>query len=167
MTQGEPHIGYKRASKGRIVVLEIRGQNNEDREGIVNKRFAKMRCSEALVKRIYDIRDEWIEYDKARSCHDYDFVYRVGQIITPDSYDENPNKVCANGIHYFLSEHAARNFFSKRTRLKKSEYFVTYHNNGRMREECTLGARAHRSYKKWDAKGMLVTWSRCPLTKRL
>ena len=34
--------------------------------------------------------------------------YAVGEVVVPDGYDANPNKVCTNGIHCFLSKAEAK-----------------------------------------------------------
>lgn len=36
-----------------------------------------------------------------------DYQYRVGTVATPDSYDNNPNAECTNGIHCFLTREEA------------------------------------------------------------
>jgi antitoxin component YwqK of YwqJK toxin-antitoxin module len=103
------HIGYKKCRNDRIVVLEILGETNEGRSNVVDRNHAKMRCSKALVLRIYDMHDESIEYDEAFGIHQYHvaFRYGVGEIVEPDSFNENIESVCTNGIHYFLSESTA------------------------------------------------------------
>ena len=34
-------------------------------------------------------------------------IYEVGAIVKPDSYDPDPSKSCANGIHFFVSRREA------------------------------------------------------------
>jgi antitoxin component YwqK of YwqJK toxin-antitoxin module len=101
------NVGYKKACDNRIVVLEILGKNNENRKSIVNRDYAKMRCSEARVLDIYSIDDFEKKFTEAKSLHNADFIYRVGEIVRPLKYNSNIETVCGGGIHYFLSREAA------------------------------------------------------------
>lgn len=104
-------IGYKKARNDLIVKLEILGVNNEERKDIVDKNFAKMRCSEARVLAIYHMFTKK-QQKYAFSIHDSNFKYTSHEIVKPmaadkGSYYRDINEVCASGIHYFLSEDAA------------------------------------------------------------
>jgi uncharacterized protein DUF5758 len=102
------HIGYKKCQGGRIVELEILGEHNEDREDIIDKDYAKMRCSMARVLKIMAFWDETKTFDTACGLHDLSFVYRVGEIVEPtEDFDRDLDKVCASGIHYFLTKEPA------------------------------------------------------------
>lgn len=102
------HIGYKKCQGGRIVKLEILGEHNEDRTDIVDKQFAKMRCSKAKVLKIHDFQDETKTFDTAYGLNDHSFVYRVGEIVEPtEAFDRDLDKVCTSGIHYFLTKEPA------------------------------------------------------------
>ena len=108
MSEKSQHIGYKKCHNGRIAVLEILGKNNEEREDIVDKSFAGMRCSMARVVRIYDMHDPELEYEEAFGIYNKYFKYAVGEVVEPfDEFDEDLNKVCSSGIHYFLREEPA------------------------------------------------------------
>ena len=102
------HIGYKKCTQNKIVKLEILGEHNEDRPGIVNKDFASMRCNRAKVLEIYDMNDTSKQYDSAISSHDKTFKYEKGVIVWPLKWDMNMNEIGTDGIHYYLSEEAAR-----------------------------------------------------------
>jgi hypothetical protein len=104
------HIGYKKGKDDRIIVLEILGINNELRKDIVNKDFAKMRCSKAKVIDIYDINNKDKKFNNAFGVLDKTFKYIVDEIVEPDKYNNNIDVVCTNGIHYFLNEDAAFNW---------------------------------------------------------
>lgn len=67
----------------------------------------KCRASEAVVLTIYD--KDGNEVNEARSGHDSDFVYRVGETVKPvQKFDTNRWNECAPGIH-FLSRGRKRN----------------------------------------------------------
>lgn len=111
------HIGYKAAkiysNEGGIDViikLEILGETNEGRSGVVRPKYAKYRCSKARVLDIWDPLTGKL-YNTASSLQDSSFKYVVGKIVTPTSkYYSNINKQCASGIHYFLSLEGALGF---------------------------------------------------------
>ena len=107
MFESVAHIGYKKCQDGRIVKLEIIGQHNENRKDIVDKNFARIRCSEARVLDIYDMYDSRIKYSEAFGLHDRTFSYRRGEIVKSDHFDLDLEQVCSNGIHYYLSEEPA------------------------------------------------------------
>jgi hypothetical protein len=43
------------------------------------------------------------------SQHDYKTEYRAGMMIKPDSFDENWQKECSNGVHFYISRIEAEN----------------------------------------------------------
>lgn len=46
----------------------------------------------------------------AWSQHDHSFKYRVGDVLTPDSWDENRWEECSHGIHFFITREEARDY---------------------------------------------------------
>ena len=44
------------------------------------------------------------------SLHDEETEYRVGQRVTPDSFDDNWQDECSNGIHFFITRLEAENY---------------------------------------------------------
>jgi Family of unknown function (DUF5758)/MORN repeat variant len=141
------HIGYKKCRGEEIIQLEILGNHNEDRYNVVDKRFAKMRCSKARVIRIYDMHDQSIEYDEAFGIHDKSFRYEVGKIVEPvDGFDGDLNVVCASGIHYFLREERA--YYWKY--VPENGLYETWYENGQMRRRCT--------YKNGEKDGLYERW---------
>jgi antitoxin component YwqK of YwqJK toxin-antitoxin module len=101
------HIGYKKCRDNKLVILEILGENNEERDGVSDKYYAKMRCSKAKVLWIFDMDDDTIQYDEAYGIYNPKFRYEVGQIVEPDHFNPNLNTICGGGIHYFLSSDGA------------------------------------------------------------
>lgn len=67
----------------------------------------KCRASKAVVLAIYRNGEEISE---GRSEHDYDFVYRVGETVYPDHWDEDRWNECSNGIHFFITRKEAEEF---------------------------------------------------------
>ncbi len=120
------HVGYKLAGYdtnapkhpwtclpigNALVTMEVLGENNEHRDGVVDRNRAKFRCSEARVLSIETI-DEGRAIETATSFH-YDddgnkLIYQAGETALPDRYYPNPNIVCEAGIHYYLTKNALK-----------------------------------------------------------
>lgn len=92
-------IGYKVAD-GKIVKLLI--TEDAKRSSGTSR---KCRCSKAKVLSITDINGG--NYKEATSYYDDKFIYRVGEIVEVDNFDENRWKTCATGIHFFVTREEA------------------------------------------------------------
>ena len=68
----------------------------------------KCRCDKARVLAIYDENGKEIE--KAYSMNKNSFEYRVGEIVTPDSFDEDRWNECSHGIHFFITRKEAEDY---------------------------------------------------------
>ena len=84
-------------------------QCNETRSKVVDKDFAKFRCNGLIVVVIFDmVFKKTLDWITHRNRNTYVVVrYQVGHYIKPDSFDEDLEKVCGKGIHYFLTMEAA------------------------------------------------------------
>lgn len=69
----------------------------------------KCRCDKAKVLSITSLPNK-IEYIRARSAYDLDFIYEVGKIVKVDDFCDNRWFECAPGIHFFLTEEEAINY---------------------------------------------------------
>lgn len=101
-------IGYKvcrcaYSDDVKIVTLLIpeTAKHNVNREMIIDKQYAKHRCSEALVAKIEPP-------GLARSLMDDLFFYKVGSTVRVDNYNVMENKICGFGIHFYLDKEVAR-----------------------------------------------------------
>ena len=149
------HIGYKKCRDGRIVVLEILEKHNEDRRDIVDKQFAKMRCSKARVIRIYNMHDQSIEYDEAYGIYDKTFKYTVGEVVEPvDEFDNYLDEVCGSGIHYFLTEEPAYYWKYK----PENGPYESWNSNGQMWMRYTYkNGKPDGLYESWQSNGLMDT----------
>ena len=68
----------------------------------------KCRCDKAIVLAIYDKNGESIESET--SARTPGFVYKVGETVTPDSFDNNRWNECSNGIHFFITRTEAEEY---------------------------------------------------------
>ena len=90
-------IGYKKAS-GYIVELEI----PEDAKRL-SATTRKCRCNKAKVLRILNYDRTVADVTEVRSNYNSTFVYKVGDIVSVDNFDEDRFNECSTGIHFFIN----------------------------------------------------------------
>ena len=66
----------------------------------------KCRCDKAKVLSIKS-KEGQTEYERARSGHDPDFIYKVGETVTVPDFDEDRWNECSTGIHFFINRQEA------------------------------------------------------------
>ena len=93
-------IGWKKCRGDLIVELEICA--DAKRSSATGR---KCRCDKAKVLSI--VPPDGISAKKAVSEFDADFVYRVGEIVIVDDFDDNRWNECAPGIHFFITRQEA------------------------------------------------------------
>ena len=69
----------------------------------------KCRCDKALVLDITSL-DGNEHYDEVLNYNYTTTVYKVGEKVYPDSFDENRWNECSNGIHFFINKEEAINY---------------------------------------------------------
>lgn len=73
----------------------------------------KCRCSKAKVLEILGMDNEnkfTIPVKKGYSTHEPAFEYKVGEMVYPDSFDEDRWNECSSGIHFFITKQEAINY---------------------------------------------------------
>ena len=98
-------IGYKKAQKDKIVVLEIPADAKRS-----SATTAKCRCDKAKVLRIENFDGTIAKETTAFSCYDPMFLYTVGKTVTAPDFDEDRWNECSKGIHFFINKENAKNF---------------------------------------------------------
>lgn len=94
-------IAWKKVSG---YVVKLRVTENAKRGSATT---LKCRCSEAEVLDIQDLDGNSVETKEVKSNHDSSFVYRVGEIVKVDDFDENRFNECSAGIHFFIAREMA------------------------------------------------------------
>ena len=89
---------------GKLIELEI--PSDARRSSATTE---KCRCDKARVISITDIKSneqipEIINYKHTET------LYKVGEMVYPDSFDEDRYKECSNGIHFFIDKQLAINY---------------------------------------------------------
>ena len=97
-------IGYKKAS-GYIVELEI----PEDAKRL-SATSRKCRCNKAKVLRILNTDRTIADITKVKSSYDNSFIYKVGEVVSVDNFDEDRWNECSTGIHFFINFQEAVNY---------------------------------------------------------
>ena len=88
-------IGWKKCQGGRLVKLLI--------PSYAKRSNASGRKCRAEYARVLEILHGDTNVDEARSQHDSEFIYRVGETVRPDSFDEDRWNECAPGIHFYIT----------------------------------------------------------------
>ena len=66
----------------------------------------KCRCDKALVLDITSL-DGNEHYDEVTNNNYSETIYKVGEMVYPDSFDENRWNECSHGIHFFINKQDA------------------------------------------------------------
>ena len=97
-------IGYKKAS-GYIVELEIPEYAKR-----LSATTRKCRCDKAKVLRILNTDRTVADITEVRSSYDNSFIYKVGEMVAVDNFDNNRWNECSTGIHFFINFQEAVNY---------------------------------------------------------
>jgi len=60
--------------------------------------------------KVLEIWDEDKQVEEGKSQYDDEFIYRVGEIVKPDKWDDDRWNECSNGIHGFITRYEAENY---------------------------------------------------------
>ena len=69
----------------------------------------KCRCDKAMVLDITSL-DGDEHYDEVTNNNYSETIYKVGEMVYPDSFDENRWNECSHGIHFFINKEEAINY---------------------------------------------------------
>ena len=97
-------VGYKKASN-KIVVLEIPADAKRS-----SATTYKCRCDKAKVLRIEELDGTISDVAEVKSDYNPNFIYKVGEVVSVDDFDENRWNECSTGIHFFIDKEIARIF---------------------------------------------------------
>ena len=97
-------IGWKKVEGKYLVKLQI---PEDARRSSATTR--KCRCDKALVLDITSL-DGAKHYDEVTNNNYSETIYKVGEMVYPDSFDENRWNECSHGIHFFVNKEDAINY---------------------------------------------------------
>ena len=96
--------GWKKVNNEYLVKLQI----PEDARRL-SATTRKCRCDKAMVLDITSL-DGNEHYDEVTNNRYNETIYKVGEMVYPDSFDENRWNECSNGIHFFINKEEAINY---------------------------------------------------------
>ena len=96
-------VGYKKAGKCIVKLLILEDAKRS------SATTAKCRCDKAKV---LDIENAYTgEKIKAiKSDYNSEFIYKLGEIVTVDNFDDDRWNECSTGIHFFMNRDNAINY---------------------------------------------------------
>ena len=97
-------IGWKKLESGVLVKLEIPADAKRTSSLVGRKNRAEF----AKVLEMTDRSGQ--QLTEGRSMHNFNFVYRVGETVYPDSYNGDIREECVNGIHFFITKQEALDY---------------------------------------------------------
>ena len=97
-------IGWKKCQKGLIVKLRIPEEAKRS-----NATGRKCRAEFADVLEIIDTTNKRKRPTEAVSQYNNNFIYKLGERVTPDRWNEDRFEECAEGIHFYITRIEAEN----------------------------------------------------------
>ena len=95
-------VGWKKCRNNAIVKLEI--LESSKRSSAYGR---KCRCSAAKVLAIQNTKGDDYGANEIPSCLDKSFIYKIGEIVSVDNFDEDRRNECSTGIHFFITRQEA------------------------------------------------------------
>ena len=96
-------VGYKKANEHLVKLLILEDAKRSSATTL------KCRCSKARVLDIENIKTG-LKVQEVNSSYDSEFIYRLGEIVTVEDFDENRWNECSTGIHFFMNKDNAINY---------------------------------------------------------
>ena len=97
-------IGWKKVG-GNLIKLEI----PEDARRC-SATSQKCRCDKAKVLSVWNMRLEEEVSEVVNYTYGQNTLYKVGEMVYPDSFDEDRWNECSHGIHFFINKQDAINY---------------------------------------------------------
>ena len=170
--------GYKSADNYIIELhIDTLVANNLNRI-VIDKNHAKYRCKQACVVKIYNkFTNEEINYVK--SDYNPSVIYKKGKYITIAEYDNDINKICTHGIHFYLTKEAAyfhnidekmildgeykiwfdNGLLCKRYNYvngKKEGLYESFYDNGQILDRCNyINGKKEGLHEIWNNNGQI------------
>ena len=97
-------IGWKKVC-GNLIKLEI--PEDARRCSCTSQ---KCRCDKAKVLSVWNMRLEEEVLEVVNHAYGQETRYKVGEMVYPDSFDEDRWNECSHGIHFFINKQDAINY---------------------------------------------------------
>ena len=96
-------IGYKKASRYIVKLLILEDAKRSSATTM------KCRCDKAKVLDIENV-ETGEKIEEIESNFDSEFIYKVGEIVSVDNFDDDRWNECTSGIHFFMNKENALNY---------------------------------------------------------
>ena len=93
-------IGYKKANECIVKLLILEDSKRSSATSV------KCRCDKAKVLEIENIKTGE-KLKEIRSNYDNNFIYKVGETVSVNNFDNNRWNECSTGIHFFMNKNNA------------------------------------------------------------
>ena len=97
-------IGWKKINK---ILIKLEIPEDARRSSATTK---KCRCDKAKVLGFYDLNSTELNIDKIINNNYATCEYIKGEMVYPDSFDEDRWNECSHGIHFFINKQDAINY---------------------------------------------------------
>ena len=97
-------IGWKKINK---ILIKLEIPEDARRSSATTK---KCRCDKAKVLGFYDLNSTELNIDKIINNNYNTCEYIKGEMVYPDSFDEDRWNECSHGIHFFINKQDAINY---------------------------------------------------------
>ena len=97
-------IGWKKINQ---ILIKLEIPEDARRSSATTK---KCRCDKAKVLGFYDLNSTELNIDKIINNSYNTCEYRKGEVVYPDSFDEDRWNECSHGIHFFINKQDAINY---------------------------------------------------------
>ena len=94
-------IGWKKAGDK---IIKIKICEDAKRSSATS---LKCRCSKVKVIEIQELDGSKSDLTEVSSDFDENFIYKIGEIVSVNNFDENRWNECSTGIHFFISREMA------------------------------------------------------------
>lgn len=155
-TKIDDELVYKKCLKKYIVVMKKLHDTitNESRTNVNNSSTAKFRANKLEVVLIISTYDGSTQSSIVHQCDDQSLCYTVGQVVEPDSFDEDLDVVCSNGIHYFRSLEPA--YYYHALLDSYDGPMKEWHEDGSIFRQSTYSkGKFHGLYEIWHENGQI------------
>jgi len=98
-------IGWKKCiNQDEEVIVKLLIPDDSKRSSSTGR---KCRCSKAKVLEFQNYDGNVLDILEVRSHHNSNFIYRIGETIEINDFDENRWNECSSGIHFFINRQEA------------------------------------------------------------
>ena len=131
-----PEYVYKFCSDCIVIMQKLQDTiTNENRINVRNQLYAKFRANKLFVVKIINIDNMKYIDEIINNYYDIKIIYKCNEIVVPDKFDEDIDKVCSSGIHYFKSIDPAFYYRDKPPKDFTGKW-IRWYENGNKRNEC-------------------------------